>query len=186
MARSPPFPLDISGGFPHLRGDGPPARKSRPCTTLISPPAWGWPAVRGVAEACEHDFPTCVGMARGQCNRCCGRKGFPHLRGDGPHLIYFPRRCRGISPQAWGWPDYLVLFRSGGFDFPTCVGMAREQHQVGSDSVGFPHLRGDGPTDNLPALPAATISPPAWGWPVEIAAEVWAKPDFPTCVGMAP
>ena len=48
----------------------------------------------------------------------------------------------------------------------------------------FPHMRGDGPSDNVRRFANKKFSPHAWGWSAEGAA-VWdALGVFPTCVGM--
>ena len=48
----------------------------------------------------------------------------------------------------------------------SCVGMARDVEGGRPVVSRFPHLRGDGPGDQLYAWVLRLISPPAWGWPV--------------------
>ncbi len=78
------------------------------------------------------DFPTRVGMARlPGCQRShCQR--FPHPRGDGPGLIYYSTTDEEISPPAWGWPGETRAFQKAQSDFPTRVGMARQQTRIWS------------------------------------------------------
>ncbi len=70
-------------------------------------------------------------------------------------------------------------------DFPTCVGMARYADANFLALAGFPHLRGDGPVLRSDQIGAASISPPAWGWPADPLGPLDFSSDFPTCVGMA-
>ncbi len=49
----------------------------------------------------------------------------------------------------------------------------------------FPHPRGDGPVLQRFRHLFNAISPPAWGWPVEIMNKPSHPVDFPTRVGMA-
>ena len=92
---------------------------------MISPPAWGWPAIEDVSKKLKADFPTCVGMARNHKSRRDSSVGFPHLRGDVPAWRMFASFARMISPPAWGWPDVPAKAGDIVIDFPTCVGMAR-------------------------------------------------------------
>ena len=64
MARNSDLMAVYLGGFPHLRGDGPPLGDLTRRREQISPPAWGWPEVIRYATERVKDFPTCVGMAR--------------------------------------------------------------------------------------------------------------------------
>ncbi len=75
--------------FPHPRGDGPVARRSRLSSRQFSPPAWGWPGHGWCGSDLLQVFPTRVGMAR--VLRMLDRPApcFPHPRGDGP--VWKPR-----------------------------------------------------------------------------------------------
>ncbi len=132
-----------------------------------------------------HDFPTRVGMARGMAKSRLPTPRFPHPRGDGPHEAPLAIGCPEISPPAWGWPAAAIHTRARAEDFPTRVGMARPSFDRPRPRRRFPHPRGDGPLNPNPNIPCPTISPPAWGWPVEIAVRFHVFVDFPTRVGMA-
>ncbi len=63
--------------------------------------------------------------------------------------------------------------------------MARIAGPTGSRRGGFPHARGDGPTQWFRPISPARISPRAWGWPVGREQRAGRFDDFPTRVGMA-
>ena len=154
-------------------------------SAMISPHAWGWPAVLHAGRQGCRDFPTRVGMARREPKLSPARSGFPHTRGDGPQGAMNYMIKREISPHAWGWPVGPYEVRQIYSDFPTRVGMARRDRKTTPGGFGFPHTRGDGPYREARLLVVARISPHAWGWPAEGVPEVWAADDFPTRVGMA-
>ena len=112
--------------FPHPRGDGPCPDRGGGGQHRISPPAWGWPAVRTGGVAIWTDFPTRVGMARCSRRRSRSRTRFPHPRGDGPTRGLPVEDVWRISPPAWGWPGFVGFVAKDALDFPTRVGMARE------------------------------------------------------------
>ena len=91
--------------------------------------------------------------------------GFPHPRGDGPHIGNSQPLGVRISPPTWGWPVCSSISQHAGEDFPTHVGMARLADGSEFAVPRFPHPRGDGPG-------LATNS-------------IVKTPDFPTRVGMA-
>ncbi len=90
-----------------------------------------------------------------------------------------------ISPPAWGWPLYACIQAWDAEDFPTRVGMARNQIRQRQGNRRFPHPRGDGPGFLDRLATGGEISPPAWGWPDGGHALALAIDDFPTRVGMA-
>ena len=63
--------------------------------------------------------------------------------------------------------------------------MARLMNLAIDPGTRFPHPRGDGPVQRDYRSDRASISPPAWGWPVNRATAAEGVIDFPTRVGMA-
>ena len=185
MARGIEQLVGISLGFPHPRGDGPQLSCQAVRYAAISPPAWGWPAVRYAADGQPSDFPTRVGMAREASCVLLGPRRFPHPRGDGPPLGNRQERGPRISPPAWGWPVVMLAPPGNASDFPTRVGMARRMPAFPRHGARFPHPRGDGPLTDGALISLAKISPPAWGWPGGNFRAKAALEDFPTRVGMA-
>ncbi len=171
--------------FPHPRGDGPLIMVVGGAGIEISPPAWGWPGAESDLADDIADFPTRVGMARSNSPKPPPARRFPHPRGDGPFLEELLFHFLAISPPAWGWPEVMNERKNTWFDFPTRVGMARRRTPRGPARARFPHPRGDGPCDVCGKNKNVTISPPAWGWPVETIGIVTDVSDFPTRVGMA-
>ncbi len=185
MARPPSHSQDSRRGFPHPRGDGPGKNERCNSQLLISPPAWGWPAeVLDHSRPCR-DFPTRVGMARRRQALQSPRHRFPHPRGDGPLPHWGTAPLFGISPPAWGWPAAALGDCTVVWDFPTRVGMAREDTLERDVTPRFPHPRGDGPACRSHSSALTMISPPAWGWPADGQSLRLGGGDFPTRVGMA-
>ena len=153
--------------------------------SMISPPAWGWPAPCRCSLLITTDFPTRVGMARQIPLAPAVMSGFPHPRGDGPLPLLTLLLGRLISPPAWGWPAGRWKDIANRKDFPTRVGMARIGVTLVTPRRGFPHPRGDGPTEWRRGEPTKRISPPAWGWPGNHVLGLRENTDFPTRVGMA-
>ncbi|MFM2197741.1 MAG: hypothetical protein RLZZ505_1173 [Verrucomicrobiota bacterium] len=90
-----------------------------------------------------------------------------------------------ISPHPWGWPEDVLNSIDALCDFPTPVGMARDEHLTAEKFLRFPHTRGDGPAVSRLEDGGYSISPHPWGWPDD-GIIVWAySADFPTPVGMA-
>ena len=73
-----------TGGFPHMRGDGPGSFIPASLNYPFSPHAWGWSALDASKKARLAVFPTCVGMVRYISEHWDELKRFPHMRGDGP------------------------------------------------------------------------------------------------------
>ncbi len=166
MARLPGCQRSHCQRFPHPRGDGPFVLRPMTGLSLISPPAWGWPATRRASTAADRDFPTRVGMARRPRRLTIPLKRFPHPRGDGPRRDFVFGPLLKISPPAWGWPATGTGYVINPKDFPTRVGMARMDMGWHHGDTGFPHPRGDGPGIARIPVCQTRISPPAWGWPV--------------------
>ncbi len=101
----------------------------KPERGLISPPAWGWPATLAHFAPLWEDFPTRVGMARQAGHIVTETQRFPHPRGDGPTTVMITASSSPISPPAWGWPGHRSSQRRKRHDFPTRVGMARDERQ---------------------------------------------------------
>ena len=184
MARWDFLPRRRQTGFPHPRGDGPWVSGTTATRTPISPPAWGWPGGPRLIHGFRSDFPTRVGMAPRKTSGCASTRRFPHPRGDGPDRCLVELMGLAISPPAWGWPEEVTKGNSGVEDFPTRVGMARPHRARRSAGARFPHPRGDGPHTGKPCGPVEQISPPAWGWPVQIHKRIFRCRDFPTRVGI--
>ena len=185
MARVDGIGTAAALGFPHPRGDGPHLRRNPLRRSWISPPTWGWPAIRPKIHPIWYDFPTHVGMARVPDTHRAESVRFPHPRGDGPSQGACRAYLRSISPPTWGWPAEFRAVFIAGVDFPTHVGMARLREFYGAPGDGFPHPRGDGPGAFRAVFIAGVISPPTWGWPVPSVMFLIGKIDFPTHVGMA-
>ena len=151
----------------------------------MSPPAWGWPAAAGLGTGFQCDVPTRVGMARVVFLDYVGGDGCPHPRGDGPWMTPLRTAQAMMSPPAWGWPAKPTSTIIRSTDVPTRVGMARSAFIVLIHCNRCPHPRGDGPTTSRMLKFNASMSPPAWGWPVEIKRPVAPSWDVPTRVGMA-
>ncbi len=103
-------------------------------------------------------------MDRGCYWRCEGRWGFPHARGDGPHVSAYGVVANPFSPRTWGWTAGAVAAVPPAHVFPTHVGMDRRKEEHGEDARGFPHARGDGPLASGGAYSTAAFSPRTWGW----------------------
>ena len=179
------FPLGgLDECFPHVRGDGPKPTQHRVDGVRFSPRAWGWSAVLRRMGHRDDVFPTCVGMVRSLTSWGGGRRSFPHVRGDGPHVHLGITLSKKFSPRAWGWSE---LRRQSSFVdvvFPTCVGMVRVPSGSGCYCSGFPHVRGDGPTRERVNARHFLFSPRAWGWSEEYEKKSNSFTVFPTCVGM--
>ena len=92
-----------TSSFPHMRGDGPRLPISVYSALGFSPHAWGWSAIPLLGLSNMRVFPTCVGMVRRKDNINLQRKGFPHMRGDGPRCLSVIVLQHLFSPHAWGW-----------------------------------------------------------------------------------
>ena len=125
MARWHRHSVRVSVRFPHPRGDGPPLEVIQWAIQLISPPTWGWPGGATGQVKGSDDFPTHVGMARGQVRLHQVQERFPHPRGDGPSFSAISNANFAISPPTWGWPEIHSSISAELADFPTHVGMAR-------------------------------------------------------------
>ena len=151
--------------IPHARGDGPLVRIVDGGVGLNSPRAWGWTEGSAVRFQPAVEFPTRVGMDRLTGTRTCPHWRIPHARGDGPAIHRELDAARANSPRAWGWTGYIenladfdansprawgwtelgplyILRRS---EFPTRVGMDRQQCCRAVTAYRIPHARGDGP-----------------------------------------
>ena len=126
MARPHIMTITRFGRCPHPRGDGPAGENFACGDVLMSPPAWGWPAVEKAKAEGQIDVPTRVGMARGDPQPYCVLRRCPHPRGDGPLLGISRTALHGMSPPAWGWPACLRCRALRVGDVPTRVGMARD------------------------------------------------------------
>ena len=89
-----------------------------------------------------------------------------------------------VFPRAWGWSVVRLGLRALAVVFPTCVGMVRKTGLLASKPVGFPHVRGDGPTRRAGSNRADEFSPRAWGWSESPGQSQTHDRVFPTCVGM--
>ena len=103
MVRNAILPERGDAGFPHVRGDGPRTPHRFFTTNSFSPRAWGWSDVGQGVEPRIVVFPTCVGMVRNEVCMYVSMIGFPHVRGDGPELLWTNAYRTGFSPRAWGW-----------------------------------------------------------------------------------
>jgi len=125
MDRGGPQPDQISGRFPHTRGDGPKPADTEYQREKFSPHPWGWTDTVFFASDRVSVFPTPVGMDRLPRPSRPAAPRFPHTRGDGPCADDPGRRGVVFSPHPWGWTgqgDYLAVTASV---FPTPVGMDR-------------------------------------------------------------
>ena len=86
-----------------MRGDGPLQEPQTYITTMFSPHAWGWSALKCSDARCRKVFPTCVGMVRRWYQPHLPPLSFPHMRGDGPGCTALQVRINSFSPHAWGW-----------------------------------------------------------------------------------
>ena len=170
--------------FPHVRGDGPMSARALSRVSWFSPRAWGWSDEREGKRKTLLVFPTCVGMVRSSERQRLPCLGFPHVRGDGPQWETECYCLSVFSPRAWGWSGRtLVADRIVGV-FPTCVGMVRKSLASGERERSFPHVRGDGPLNELGRRTAQPFSPRAWGWSGCVRVNGRRRSVFPTCVGM--
>ncbi len=173
-----------TGGFPHVRGDGPSVKIGDGSVEEFSPRAWGWSVVRRRVGLLHPVFPTCVGMVRRSSGSCNKWRRFPHVRGDGPPSRNTRRGRGAFSPRAWGWSVGVRIVEQGLVVFPTCVGMVRKPRLASMTSVCFPHVRGDGPFGWWDPIKTMWFSPRAWGWSGYQTCAQGLRGVFPTCVGM--
>ena len=136
---------------PHPRGDGPRSNPNSNKCDRLSPPAWGWSALRCVRECPERVVPTRVGMVRTPKPRLPLAPRCPHPRGDGPGGVTIKALCALLSPPAWGWSAPRGVRRAPQRVVPTRVGMVRLTSLTGSPRICCPHPRGDGPLCDEPA-----------------------------------
>ena len=68
--------------------------------------------------------------------------------------------------------------------FPTYAGMVRNGWRVSGFCTSFPHVCGDGPFREVPAIDGVGFSPRMWGWSGGLEAIVHHDAVFPTYVGM--
>ena len=129
-------------------------------------------------------FPTRVGMVRRNGIPFACRTSFPHTRGDGPKPGSVSLASIRFSPHAWGWSGSQAHGESALLVFPTRVGMVRVEAESGAASHGFPHTRGDGPTNMAIYIAPTKFSPHAWGWSVRGRSRHTSAGVFPTRVGM--
>ena len=170
--------------FPHSRGDVPTGRAVQGILLPFSPLAWGCSAASALSTPVSRVFPTRVGMFRGQTQgrQVCLR--FPHSRGDVPSIVSVISSSMSFSPLAWGCSDPHADVVGTGEVFPTRVGMFRPGFLRRASGLGFPHSRGDVPSDDGRISWRATFSPLAWGCSGTVLESCRASAVFPTRVGM--
>ena len=110
---------------PHVRGDGPKNGCADMLDELFSPRAWGWSADSIPTWADVLVLPTCVGMVRIRAISSRRRGRSPHVRGDGPSVLYRTGGPMMFSPRAWGWSGLSGKESRENDVLPTCVGMVR-------------------------------------------------------------
>ena len=171
-------------GSPHVRGDGPKHGGPRCSASTFSPRAWGWSDQGRDNSAHGQVLPTCVGMVRWHSIASAKTIGSPHVRGDGPALMWRTCYSRTFSPRAWGWSVVRPTAQGSGRVLPTCVGMVRAAPGAWCFARSSPHVRGDGPDSPSINELTARFSPRAWGWSVEPRSMSNCRQVLPTCVGM--
>ena len=77
------------------------------------------------------------------CDRLA--QGFPHTRGDVPHLMHESLFSVAFSPHAWGCTPRFRGLEENVLVFPARVGMYLSPASVARQSGRFPHPRGDAP-----------------------------------------
>ncbi len=148
---------------PHVRGDGPTRPRPGGKGLAFSPRAWGWSASGVEDEIWDAVLPTCVGMV--------------------PYDIEFSGNLP-FSPRAWGWSGSRTRCGPVHWVLPTCVGMVRPRGIMIPTGVRSPHVRGDGPKDDLLIRLGRRFSPRAWGWSGHRKWNDRYAKVLPTCVGM--
>ena len=78
-------PSTVTNGFPRMRGDVPEGREFDGVLGSFSPHARGCSLITGAKDKNQPVFPACAGMFLRLCKVCCGRTGFPRMRGDVPY-----------------------------------------------------------------------------------------------------
>ncbi len=116
----------LARGFPHTRGDGPPARAWKEHGLEFSPHPWGWTGRLSLGGAPTNVFPTPVGMDRSAGCAFDTQLRFPHTRGDGPWVGVCWLCRQRFSPHPWGWTVSEHLPHNEQPVFPTPVGMDRQ------------------------------------------------------------
>ena len=175
--------FEVWAGFPHARGDVPAAAPPARARRSFSPRTWGCSVRPDGAAGAAGVFPTHVGMFRSSLPRFDFRARFPHARGDVPPTLAEVVKARAFSPRTWGCSVLILPDESGPEVFPTHVGMFRAVTYSPSESLSFPHARGDVPPSGR-RLWTATVFPRTWGCSAETACLAGAGDVFPTHVGM--
>ena len=133
--------------FPHARGDGPRKVPRDGGEKPFSPRPWGWSGSADTARRRCTVFPTPVGMVRLFGKRKKNVTSFPHARGDGPRTTDKAPNSVRFSPRPWGWSVAAERGTIIHQVFPTPVGMVRGRNNYEHRRTGFPHARGDGPSN---------------------------------------
>ena len=123
-------------------------------------------------------------MDRGISPTSPARPSVPHARGDGPPSASVFTETSLCSPRTWGWTVVQNTSTTGGYVFPTHVGMDRIRKFQSLGCPCVPHARGDGPNVITPPMMLPACSPRTWGWTVRLPGACPSCRVFPTHVGM--
>ena len=135
--------------FPRMRGDVPQVVAPSLPLDRFSPHARGCSLITGAKDKNQPVFPACAGMFLRLCKVCCGRTGFPRMRGDVPDSYGDVVMPGAFSPHARGCSVRAHRISIGEVVFPACAGMFRLFSVAGSLRKCFPRMRGDVPHDDL-------------------------------------
>ena len=164
MDRSATTAPPPGAGFPRRRGDGPKRREQAEEEAEFPPQARGWTPRTSYELPWLGVSPAGAGMDRthrpeGQFRLC-----FPRRRGDGPMMAATQISATEFPPQARGWTRARSRRRRFPGVSPAGAGMDRRPGSARTASPGFPRRRGDGPSQNCPAIFGAMFPPQARGW----------------------
>src|SRR5690606_13684271 len=114
-------------------------------------------------QATHRFTPTCVGTA--SAPRCVlpVLPVHPHVRGDGRRWVSTVLDPCGSPPRAWGRLHHRQQPAPRDRFTPTCVGTARWKGSISGGASVHPHVRGDGPRNQVGQQPPFGSPPRAWG-----------------------
>ena len=131
--------LNVGGGFPRTRGDGPADQDWATVGYQLPPHARGWTAPLRGMEGLPGASPARAGMDLGLGNNITGLDALP--------------------PHARGWTDAVAFLGSCSVASPARAGMDRVVGPLDPVTPCFPRTRGDGPSAGKDVDIDRTVSP---------------------------
>ena len=164
--------------FPHIRGDAPDAHRLTSYPLAVPPHTRGCSGRSALAAGPDRGSPTYEGMLPRSTSWAMASVWFPHIRGDAPAPGVASVMETKVPPHTRGCSQGSSGGSAATLGSPTYEGMLPDDGGAERIRRGFPHTRGDLPTEAEAPQSVPEVPPHARGSTL-LAAPFFRSPQVP-------